>query len=273
VNIGRWNVGRKALIAGAVLLAVVVAAGAAAAIKTAAAGQNGAAGATTDPARCGSHALRLTVSGTGVVTLAPNLLTLTLDVTTTGGSTAVALSANDAASTAILKALSEGGVAAKDISTTNLSIQPKYSETGSVVIGYSVDDTVVAKIRKLATAGTVIDAAVTAGGNATRINGLTFSLTNPAHAQDRARTLAVHEAVGHAKALATAAGEQLGAICKLTDETSPTPTPVPLPVTYGGVARAGPLPAGGVPVNRGTQTVTSHVSIVYVLTQATKRAR
>jgi uncharacterized protein YggE len=209
----------------------------------------------------------LSEQGTGVVTATPDLLTLTIGVSSTGPTATTALSANDTAGTAVLAAFKAGGVAAKDLQTTGLSIQAEYAMTGTVVTGYEVDDTVVAKIRTLTTAGTLIDAAVTAGGNAVRIDGLAFSLTNPRPLQDQARTEAVHRAVSHAEAMAAAAGEHLGALCSLTDEnqTGGTTTPVIFRAAAGSSTAGSAAAAPSVPVQTGSQTVSDQVRVVYAL--------
>lgn len=225
-----------------------------------------AAGASSAVGGCGGASPRLTVGGTGVVTTTPDLLTLSLDVSTTGQSAGAALTDDDSATAAVLAALASGGVASKDVQTTDLSIQPTYGSTGGAITGYSVDDTVVAKIRQLSSAGSVVDAAVTAGGDAVRIDSLVFSVTNPNHVQDRARQLAVRQAVRHASSMARAAGERLGPICSAKDETSATSTgPVPYPV-FAPARGAANAPA--VPVQPGTQQVTDRVSLVYSLTSA-----
>lgn len=210
---------------------------------------------------CEAGSARVTVTGVGAVSTTPNLLTLSLDVHTTAASAGAALASNDTDTAAVVKALATTGIRPSDVQTTNLSIQPNYANTGSTVTGYSVDNTIVAKIRKLSSAGTLIDAAVTAGGNAARIDSLAFSLTQPIHAQDRARNMAVHQAVGHAKAMAAAAGRRLGGICSLKDQTT---TSTPVPVQLGFAASAAPLRAP-VPVEAGSQSVTARVMIVYSL--------
>lgn len=242
-------------------LAALLAAGAAAAITTAAGGLPARApvAPSADPPACGRGAQSLAVSGTGAVTTTPDVLELRLGVHTSASSAAAALDANDTAGAAVQKALAAGGVARTDVQTTGLSVQAEYASTGSAITGYAVDDTVLARIRRLATAGNVVDAAVAAGGDAIRIDSLSFSVLDRRHAQDRARDVAVHQAVAHARSMAAAAGERLGAICSLKDETT-TPGPV---VHF---ARSEPAAAAGaVPLERGTQEVRAHVEIVYDL--------
>lgn len=251
------NAGRR------VALAVLLAGGVPAAAGVLGAGPAAAAAA----GGCGSGSPKLTVQGVGAVTATPDLLTLTLEVSATGAQVGQALSAETAAGSAVLAALASGGVAKRDLETTDLSLQPDYAQTGTAVTGYTADGTVVAKLRHLSAAGSLVDAAVAAGGDATRVDSLTFSFTRPYHLQDRARAMAVHQAVGHAAAMAKAAGDRLGAICSLRDETVTTATTPPPGYAYGSVTRAGPA----VPVQAGTQQVTDRVSVVYSLAPPRRR--
>lgn len=258
---GGWS--RVALVAVVLVLVVGGAAGGAAIASGGGATPAGASqGRSSGPPHCGGGAPKVTVTGKGSVSITPNLLTLSVDVHTTGAQASSALSQNNAVTGRVLQALVSGGVAHRDLQTTDLTIQPNYGTTGQSVSGYGVDNTVIAKIRKFSTAGTVIDAAVAAGGNDTRINSLSFSLTRPLHAQARARTQAVRQAVGHAKAIAVSASEHLGGICSIHDDTTTTTTAPPPPFFgYGAVA----APSAKAPVEAGSQTVTSRVTIVFAL--------
>ncbi|MGH8981033.1 MAG: SIMPL domain-containing protein [Acidimicrobiales bacterium] len=220
-----------------------------------------AAAAGKSPVSCGAGTPKVTVTGTGTSSATPNLLTLELDVHTTDAEASIALSSNDSVTAAVVHALGTGGVPSSDIQTTDLTIEPNYANTGNVVTGYGVDDTVDARIHHLASAGTLIDAAVAAGGNATRIDSLSYSLTHPLRSQDRARHMAVRQAVAHAKAMAGAAGEHLRGICSLKDDTvSHSTTP---PIAFGAVSAK--AAAASVPVQAGSETVTARVTIEYEL--------
>lgn len=253
---------RLALIAAALVVAVGGAALGASIASGRSTPQGGAAshGGTAAAPDCGAGAPKVTVTGTGTVSITPNLLTLSLDVHTTAPEASTALSKNDTATAAVLKSLQAGGVPSKDLQTTDLTIEPSYANTGTSITGYAVDNTVVAKIRKFATAGTLVDAAVAAGGNDTRIDSLAFSLTHPLRAQGRARTAAVHQAVSNAHAIAGSAGDKVTGICSIHDETTTSTTS---PVEPFGAA-ASPS-STRTPVESGSQTVTARVTIVFAL--------
>ena len=82
-----------------------------------------------------------------------------------------------------------GGVAAKDVQTTDLTINPDYTTTSdgqTVIDGYDVSNSVDDhRDRKLGSAGAVIDAATAAGGNALSIDSLSFERPDPRTLEDR----------------------------------------------------------------------------------------
>lgn len=257
--------GWKRLTLSAAALVVVVGGAATAAVLVS--GPSAPASAATHETSAGSPkcsgGAKITETGSSTVTITPNLLSLSLDVHTTAAQANTALAENNSVTAAVVHALSTGGVASRDLQTTDLTIEPNYSNTGTTVTGYGVDNTVVAKIRKFSTAGTVIDTAVTAGGNDTRIDSLAFSLTQPLRAQSRARGLAVRQAVGHARAIAASAGAKVGGICSIHDDTS-TSTTTPI-IRYGTATGAVASPSANVPVEAGSETVTARVTMVFAL--------
>lgn len=207
---------------------------------------------------CGAGAPKLTVHGTGTATGTPDLLTLSLAVAASGPTANTALSEDNSSTSAVVGALTSGGVVKKDVQTTGLSIQPTYGTKGALT-GYSVSNSVVAKIRDFATAGAVIDAAAGAAGNAVRIDSLAFSIADPRGVEDQARQDAVRQAVSHAATMAAAAGERLGPVCTLTDDSSTSASSA-----AGSVAQPFKL-STTVPLQPGTQQANAQVTVVYSL--------
>ena len=249
--------GRRARLVAAVVVAAAVGAGA---VVVAGAVGGPAPATASDPPACGGHAPELTVHGTGLATGTPDVLTLTLAVDVSGPSAQTALSSDNASTAAVIGSLTGDGVARRAVQTTGLSVQPTYNKTGALT-GYAVSNSVVARLHDLSTAGQVVDAAAGAAGNAVRIDSLAFSIQDPRRLQDRARQDAVHQAVGHAGTMALAAGEHLGPVCSLTDNSSVSPG-----VTYGANAVEGAVLAPtSVPLQVGTQQASAQVTLVYAL--------
>ena len=205
------------------------------------------------------------MQGSGQASGTPDVLTSAFSFSTSAGSSASALSQNNAKVSQALAALEANGVAARDVQTTGLTLQPQYAFPHGVptLTGYEVTNTVTATLRRAATAGMAIDAVVTASGDAAQIDWLTFSFGDPTTVEDAARADAVRQAKSHAAALAAAAGRSLGALCSLTDDTEPVP-----PLSgFGADRTAVPAGSAGVPVEPGTQTQTDQVTLVYAVTR------
>jgi uncharacterized protein len=220
---------------------------------------------TVSASTCPSGASRLTVDGAGTATGAPNELTAVLDVSVTQPSAAGALGADNATSASVISTLTRGGVPSADIQTTNVSLQPQYGGVPVTITGYQVTNTITAQLDDFATAGTLVDDVVTAGGDAMRIDSLTFSLTDLRRIEDGARTSAVSQARSHAVAMAAAAGDKLGPICSVSDTTQ-APNPY---VSFGDQASAA-LNGPAVALAAGTQQATAQVTMVYSLVTGTR---
>jgi uncharacterized protein YggE len=84
---------------------------------------------------------------------------------------------------------------------------------------------VTAKIRDITKAGTIIDAVTDAGGNLTRINGISFTMNDPTAYNNQAREKAMQDANAKAEQMATLAGITLGKPIYISETSSYIPTP------------------------------------------------
>ncbi len=149
----------------------------------------------------------LNVSATGRVSRTPDLATITAGVVTQAPVAANALSDNARRMEAVTKALKAAGIAARDLSTSNVALSPQYryaEKQPPVITGYQASNTVTIRFREIARAGAVLDALVRAGAN--QIDGPHLSLSDPESALDEARSQAVARARARAELYARAAG-------------------------------------------------------------------
>src|SRR6476659_9103520 len=119
----------------------------------------------------------ITVTGTSEVAGKPDTLRLDLSVQTRGDTVAKALASANSITARVQSSLTRNGVAAKDIQTSNLQVQPEYSYPTNdtpTIKGYTVSEGVTATLRNLGKAGNAISAAVNAGGNAVQVNGVSL---------------------------------------------------------------------------------------------------
>jgi uncharacterized protein len=155
-------------------------------------------------------ATEITASGTGSVSLPPDLATVNATVETNAANANEAIAQNNTAYDRIVAALTKLGVARGDITLSYYNVN--YNPRPAVMppnpsgdrYGYTVSRSFSVKVRDIASAGRVSDACVGAG--ATAINGVGFGLADPNTARGAATTKAVAEARANAEALAAAAG-------------------------------------------------------------------
>jgi uncharacterized protein YggE len=154
------------------------------------------------------------VSGEGEVNVTPDIAILYLGIEAQAETVGEAQSQAAVAMTDVLAALADSGVAEEDIQTQYFSIDQitrwDYDWEEEIVIGYRVVNMVTVTIRDVDQVGPIIDAVVAAGGDLTRINGVSFSVDDPTDYYDEAREVAMADALAKAEQLATLAGVELG---------------------------------------------------------------
>lgn len=192
----------------------------------------------------------ISVDGTGEVQSAPDTAFINAGVTTTGATAGEALAANTQAMAALIATLKAQGVEAKDIQTSQFSVNPQYvypdrNAQGDTppphIVGYQVQNGVNVKVRKLADLGAILDKIVGAGANT--VNNINFSVADPAELLTEARQRAFADARQKAQTYAEAAGGELGSIVSV-DETQPPPVmprPLMAKATFAAAAAA-PVP-------------------------------
>ena len=211
----------------------------------------------------------LVVSGEGKVIVVPDVAILNLGVGAQASTVEEARRQAAGAMEAIMAALKGRGVDQKDIKTQWFNIAPvtRWVEKGKgepgqeVIVGYRVDNMVVAKIRKVDEAGSIIDAVATAGGDLSRVRGISFTIDDPTRFLAQARELAVKDALAKAQQLAHLSGAKLGKPIFISESGGWAP-PVPM-------ARAAAMEAKGAgpatPISPGESEVRLDVQITFSL--------
>lgn len=200
----------------------------------------------------------ITVTGVGTVNGTPDTLVLNLTVTQTRGDVSAALSAANDSMNAVDKALGAKGVADADLQTSGANVQPNYSSSGSIN-GYTASESLTATLRDLNTAGSAINAAAAAGGNATRIDGVSLDIEHDSALMTQARTAAFTDAKAKAKQYADAAGEALGKPTQVTETVNS-----PQPLVYNGI-QGFAASAAPVPIKAGTAQISVTVTVVFAV--------
>lgn len=175
---------------------------------------------------------RILVTGTGTVSIEPDMAIVSLGVTKQEKTARAALDANTSAMADILAAMKAAGIAESDLQTSNFSIQPQYfypksssdGDNRPRIDGYIVRNSLTVRIRDLATIGDVLDASVSLGVNDG--GNLVFTNDDPQAAISEARAKAMKDAMKKAGTLTEAAGVELGDIIEISEQSrqnSPRP--------------------------------------------------
>jgi hypothetical protein len=201
----------------------------------------------------------ISVTGTGRVTLSPDVADIRLGVTVARRTVKAARDDAATAMAAVIAALKHAGVADADLTTSTLSLQPQYdySSNGGAprLVGYQFSNGVTAIVRHLDTVGDAIDGAIAAG--ATSLDGVTFRVDDETKAEAQARSAAMADAKTKADALAAAAGVAISGVISIAETIAPTPYPMPY-AAFDSAAKSVPTP-----IQPGTSEVTVSVNVVY----------
>jgi uncharacterized protein YggE len=207
------------------------------------------------------------VSGTGEVTVTPDLATVILSIQSQEDTVAAARTVAAEGMSKLMASLADSGIADKDIQSSGFNISQRtrwndYTST-QTVIGYQVTNTVTVKIRNVDNVGDVIDAVVQAGGDLVRISDLTFSVEDPSVYYEEARQKAIADAKDKAEQYAALLGVTLGEPTYVAEGSmtsniyssySSYSLPAPTIVEYS---------LAGTSFSSGENTVTLNVTVAY----------
>ena len=203
----------------------------------------------------------ISVTGSGSAEAAPDLLTLSIGVECRREDVGAAYAEAGRVSAAITAALRGYGVADPDITMSGLNVRAEVNwqeGRGQVVSGYVASSMLSVRIRDLGASSDVIAAAVAAGGNDVRLNGLELGFADPAAVTARARETAWQDAFTTAGHFASLAGASLGKVVSLTQQTG---YPAPIPVAK--MQRAAAVES--LTVEAGESSISATVNVVWEL--------
>jgi uncharacterized protein YggE len=196
----------------------------------------------------------ITVQASASVPVTELLATFSVGVDHQAPTAAAALAGDDQEMQRVIGAVERAGLPAKDLQTSNLSLNPVYAQSdGSPgpITGWDANDTLTVTALP-AQVGRLIDAAVAAGANI--VNSVSFQPADPNRAEAAALAAAVAAARAQAAAMASAAGLALGQVVSISTQVV-QPEPV-----FAAAALASP-PNLRTPVLSGQQTVTAQVVV------------
>jgi uncharacterized protein YggE len=202
------------------------------------------------------------VTGTGAAVSEPDVVVLSIGVSVEKDSVKEARTDAAEAMAGVIESLKGNGLLDPDIQTQHFSIHKQFDYIkGQVEFrGYSVTNTVSAKIRDLDTVGNVIDDAAEAGGDLVEINSIQFTIDDTTKLKMQARVAAMQDAQAKAQTLATEGGVGLGKPISISESGDfYVPRPVNLEFAFADDAAA----AVETPIQSGQLQITVTVNVIY----------
>src|SRR6195952_3577332 len=206
------------------------------------------------------NARQVTVIGSGEVQGTPD--TLTVNASTDATAPGVTAASNEAGGRmqAVIDALVGSGIDRRDVSTTQVSLQQQYTEptTPPAPASYQATNSISVKIRKIEKASAALALIQNAGGNATRINSVDFSIEDSSALVKDARARAFNDAKDRAEQYAGLSELTLGKVISISEAQSAGVPPPPPPMPPA-------MAAEPVPLEPAQQTVRFSVTVVWEL--------
>ncbi len=204
----------------------------------------------------------ITMTGEASAAAVPNIAMVQAGTATQARTAKEALEINNKIMTRALAALKEAGIAEKDITTAQLTVQPQIEYKSAAtprVYAYLASHRLSVKLRDVTKLGETIDRLTEAGINS--IDQIGFEVENWSAKLDDTRKEAIIDARRKASLMAEAAGAKLGKVLQINVEGGERPMP-----RMEAVMRAAPAPmAVATPVANGEQNLRLQVSVTWEL--------
>ncbi|MGA9659521.1 MAG: SIMPL domain-containing protein [Asticcacaulis sp.] len=171
----------------------------------------------------------LNLSAAGQISATPDMATINFAVVTQGATASEAMKANNVRMNTVMSALKSAGIAAKDIQTSSLNLNPQYDyKDGQApkLTGYQAQNQITVRVNDLSQTGPVIDTVIKAGIN--QIDSINFGLKNDDALKDQARQAAIATLTKRANLYAAAAGMKVKRIINITESNSDYQPPRPM---------------------------------------------
>lgn len=215
------------------------------------------------------------VSAEGKVVAIPDVAQFSFSVIIQGGTDIESLQNENIEKTnKAIDFVKTSGVEDKDIKTQDFRLNPDYqsfscprSFGGEVtpcpppkIVGYTVTQTVLVKIRDFAMIGKILSGVVEEGANS--VSQLSFTIDDRDAKESEARTEAIKKAQEKAEAIAEAGGFSIGRLLSIQEGSSPVfPRFAFAEALDSGIGGAVPAPAPT--IEPGSQDVVVNVTLVY----------
>lgn len=209
----------------------------------------------------GANPRQVTVVGSGQVQGVPDTLTADVAIEFTAPDVTAAMNRTNDRQQAVINALAGAGLDRKDISTTDVTLQPQHSNPGpngtATITGYRATNAIRVRIHPTDAASRMLALIVSTGGDATRINSVSYSIADDSQLVKDARARAFNDAKNRADQYAQLSGLRLGRVLSISEAPGGMPAP--------GTTPAPPRATSAVPLEPGQRTVSFSVTAVWEL--------
>ncbi len=202
----------------------------------------------------------ISFNGTGKVVGTPDIATVDMGMTTQDANVQNALKKNNEKMNALIATLKTVGVLPADIKTSRFNVYPNYDYSSSrqTIIGYTADQGVTVKVRKLDAVSQVLDAAASAGAN--QVSGLNFTIDNPETLQTSAREKAIADATAKAATLSKELGIKFSKVVNFSESNNGY---APMPYLSYAKDSMGSSASAAPSIETGSLDVTSNVTLTF----------
>ncbi len=187
----------------------------------------------------------ITVIGSGTATAAVDQVTISLAVEVTRAEPGDAFSVASHTATHLLAILADGGVDARSVRTSDLTLGPRteYANGRQQVLGYQAGQRLTVRREGLHGIERLLTDVASLGGEGVRIDGVALSPAHPEQALARAREAAFADATAKSEQFAALAGRTLGRVLWI-DERPPGAGPRPMMSLRAGAPESMPVATG-----------------------------
>lgn len=159
----------------------------------------------------------LSVNAEGKIIAVPDIANINFSVVTEAKTAKEAQNKNTEKMNNVIDYLKEIDIDKKDIKTTSYYLHPKYEypDGKSILVGYTLTNSIAVKIRKFEIIGDLLSKSVDLGIN--QIGDIQFSIDNPDNLKAQAGSLAIENAKAKAQTLSQKAGVRIGKIITFSE--------------------------------------------------------
>ncbi len=223
---------------------------------------------------CGQNGVRqepslVTVSGTGTVSIEPDMVRMTVSLGQTAQTTRLAQEAVGKMAAQMLAILKDSGVEDKDIKTASLTFNPQYEwrNNRNVLVGQRAEQSVDFAVRNIREDDEKVPRLIDrlTGIDGIAMNQINFDIADNTGNFVRSRELAFEKAMQKAEQYAELSGMKVGRVLSLSENGASNPVPLYRAAVVNQFKAEAAYDAASTVLPSGQMEVTTHISVTFLL--------